>query len=850
VKSAAATLQPYRSKRDLGRSGEPAGGTVEPGGWSFVVHKHASRQLHYDFRLELDGVLLSWAVPRGPSLDPSQKRLATQVEDHPVEYGSFEGTIPGGQYGAGTVMVWDRGTWSAEGDARAAYRAGHLAFVLRGQKLRGGWHLVRTRRDGSDRTNWLLIKARDAESRGDGDMLLRSEPNSAVSGRSLEQIASAPNASKWESHGTKAGPAARSRGRGKPRSRFELAASPRRPLPPTVEVQLATLVRAAPEGTDWLHEIKFDGYRLIGRLQDGRVKLFTRGTRDWTERFPAIARAITALPVDSAVLDGELVAHRSDGVSDFQTLQNALRTGATTALTYCAFDLLYLNGHDLRPLPLEQRKGLLEQLLAGTSGGALRYADHVIGNGAEVYSQACKLGLEGMVSKRRNAPYRPGRGTDWLKLKCTSNQEFVIGGFSEPEGSRRYLGALLVGLYDDGQLRYCGKVGTGYSEESLRALRARLARLEQPEPAFRNPPGKAESRGVHWVKPELVCEVQFAEFTGDGRLRHPSFRGLREDKPAYEVVRETPDGDTRAPTESPGRAAPLSNPERILYPELGITKLDLANYYRSVADLLLPQVGDRLLTLVRCPEGRHQTCFFQKHALRGMPASIRRVRLAEKGKRVTHVVIDDSAGLLALVQLGVLEIHTGGARARDPERPDLLVFDLDPDPEVAWERVMGAAHLLRDLFGHLGLETFLKTTGGKGLHVCVPILPERSWSEIEPFCRGVAHTMVRAAPDRFVATMSKQKRKGKIFVDYVRNNRGASFIAPYSTRARPGAPLAVPIAWEELTAEIRSHPYTLKDSQRIHATGRPDPWAAMRQLRQSLTPAMLQSVRVSLRHKS
>jgi bifunctional non-homologous end joining protein LigD len=850
----AKALTKYRQKRDFGRTGEPRGRHARSNGFSFVVQKHDARRLHYDFRLELDGVLISWAVPRGPSLDPRDKRLAVETEAHPIEYGSFEGTIPAGQYGAGTVMVWDHGTWSPAGDPRAGYQKGHLEFVLDGQKLKGKWHLVRTGLGGSTKPNWLLIKAHDDAARDDGDYLLEAMPNSVMTGRTLAHIAGDPDAPVWDSRPHTEQPAARGRpdkAAGKQASTTRrnrwledptVANAPAGPLPEVLEAELATLVKQVPDGADWLHEIKFDGYRMIGRVQRGAAKLVTRNDRDWTGRFPVIAQALQALPTESAVLDGEVVVLRSDGASDFGLLQNALQERDQNTLVYCAFDLLYLEGRDLRALPLEERKRLLEALLRASRGaGQLRYTDHVVGNGPEVLRQACRLGLEGVVSKRRDAAYHGGRGRDWLKTKCSLRQEFVIGGYTEPAGSRRHLGALLLGVREGDRLAYCGKVGTGFDEVSLRDLESRLVRRQQRETPFEPAPKRAERRGAHWVTPDIVCEVEFSEFTSDGRLRHATFRGLREDKNAQAVVREVPRPKTGA-----GEALPsLTHPNRLLYPEVGLTKRELYDYYRCVAFAMLPHVVDRPLTLVRCPKGHQERCFFQKHATSSMPAAIRRVYLPEKGRTATFMVIEDLPGLLELVQLGALEIHTGGARAHDAERPDLLVFDLDPDTEVVWERVIVGARLLRDLFGHLGLESFLKTTGGKGLHVCVPVLPGLGWHEVAQFCRGVADAIVLAAPDQFVATMSKRKRKGKIFVDYVRNTRGASFIAPYSTRARIGAPVALPIDWQDLTPELHSDAFRLRDFGRVWGAERRDPWASMSRIRQSLTPSMLRAVRVA-----
>lgn len=824
-------LATYRQRRDFDKTPEPRGEAARKAGRSFVVQKHAARRLHYDFRLELDGVLLSWAVPKGPSLDPSVKRLAQQTEDHPLEYGGFEGTIPAGEYGAGTVMLWDRGTWIPEGDPRKQYREGRLTFELRGERLSGRWHLVRTARDGGK--SWLLFKSKDDRAQHDGDALLRSATTSVASRRTMEEIAA----------GVPRRAARRASARPAKKRETTRTASVRIPEP-----ELATLVDRVPEGDDWLHEVKLDGYRILARVVDGAVTLTTRNGHDWTSRLPALRDAVSALPVRSALLDGELVALDENGVSNFQKLQNALQSPEKASLAYCAFDLLHLDGHDVRPLPLHQRKELLATLLGGGKrrqvraprrlaqrGPILRYSEHVRGRGAEFFRQACALGLEGVVSKRADAAYRSGRSRDWLKTKCTAQQEFVIGGFTEPSGARHHLGALLVGLWKDGQLVYSGKVGTGFTERSLAELHEKLAPLERSRSPFVEVPREVQ-RGVHWVEPRLVAEIAFTEMTGAHRLRHPTFRGLREDKPAKSVRPERPASAT------PERALPaLTNADKVLYPDAGITKRDLADYYLTVAEHMLPHVVDRPLMLARCPNGQGKPCFFQKHLSRGRPEALRAVTIREKSGSDEYLTLHDTAGLVALVQLGALEIHTWGSRARRVERPDLMVLDLDPDPELPWGRVVEAALLVRRLFHELDLEAYAKTTGGKGLHVCVPIAPRNDWDTVKSFTQDVAETLVRLAPDRYLATQSKAKRKGKIFVDYLRNGRGATFIAPYSTRARPGAPVAAPIAWEELERGRRPAFDVKTVPKRLHAAER-EPWPGFHTTRQGLTAAKIRSV--------
>lgn len=865
-------LEAYRKKRNFARTAEPRGelGTRKPG-FSFVVQKHSARALHYDFRLELDGVLLSWAVPKGPSLNPAVRRLAMQTEDHPVEYGSFEGTIPEGEYGAGPVAIWDRGHWEPEGDPREQYRKGRLTFNLHGERLRGRFHLVRTGGPGGRR--WLLFKGRDEEASAEKDRLLSRAPDSVVTERSLDEIRGRVSARAKQRRPATRRPAPRTASKRRVVSGIEggsggrtpanrsapteleaiLADAPKRALPATLDVELATLSKTVPDGPEWLHEIKLDGYRLLCRVDGASVTLTTRNGNDFTARAPHLVRALAGLGLEGAVFDGEVVVLREDGVSDFQRLQNVLNEGATERMILYVFDLLAFAGRDLRGLPLERRKQALAAVLSHRSlPGCLRPCDHVRGGGPEFFRRACAAGLEGIVSKRADAPYRSGRGRDWIKVKCSARQEFVIGGYTEPEGARSDLGALLVGVYRDGELRFAGKVGTGFTRESLLELHERLAPLERKTPPFVDPP-KSERRGVHWVSPELVAEVEFTEFTRDGRLRHPSFQGLREDKPARAVTREVPtDPPTRERLESPRLRTPqfestvrLTHPDKVLYPDRGLTKRDIAEYYARIAERMLPHVVERPLMLVRCPEGRRKSCFYQKHAQRGLPEPIRVVPIREEAKTASYTYVENVEGLLALTQMGVLEIHTWGARVGDVEHPDLLVFDLDPDPEVPWPEVTEGARLVRDLFHRLDLEAFVKTTGGKGLHVCVPLRPRLGWDEIKLFCKTLAEGVARLLPARYVATMAKAKRRGKIFVDYLRNARGATFIAPYSTRARPGAPVATPVFWEELDA-VRPDGFTVENLPRRLATLRADPFAELAKLRQNLTESRVRALERAL----
>jgi bifunctional non-homologous end joining protein LigD len=862
---AAAALGPYHAKRDFVRTPEPRGGAARrrPGS-TFVVQKHDASRLHYDFRLELGGVLKSWAVPKGPSLDPADKRLAVETEDHPVEYGGFEGVIPEGEYGGGTVLLWDRGTWTPAGDPAAGLRAGRLKFTLAGAKLRGGFSLVRLRgrdRRDADGRSWLLIKERDEHARPAAELRITdARPEGVVSGLGLEEVAQARERA-WHSSRRKA--------RGRPAR--AAGAAPRRetggpgagripgarpaPLPRFVPLQLATLVAAPPTGDAWLHEMKFDGYRILCRIDGGRVTLWSRNARDWSAWFPEISAAAARLPVERALLDGEVAVLQPDGTTSFQALQNALSTGGRGRLVYFVFDLLHLDGQDLTGAPLESRKQALEQLLGAGRDGPLRYSTHVVGQGEELFRRACRLSLEGIVSKRRDRPYEPGRGRGWLKIKCVQGQEFVVGGFTEPKGTLTGLGALLLGVNDaEGGLAYAGKVGTGFTGAAARRLRARLDRLRTEHSPFRRrPPGAAEAR---WVKPELVAEVEFSEWTKDGRLRHPSFKGLREDKPAADIVRERPaepgaETPRPKPPSASAHASPgadgtgrdaepvvagvrITHPDRVVYPQQGVTKLALARYYAAIADHMLPHLRGRPAVLVRCPEGLGGECFYQKHAGDWAPASLRRVRIREKSKTGEYLVVEDVAGLVGLVQMGVLEFHTWNAQAAAVETPDRLVFDLDPGPGVPWAAVRTAARLVRASLEARGLTSFVKTTGGKGLHVVAPIRPGPGWPACVAFARRLAEGLVAETPRAFTATMAKTARTGKIFLDYLRNQRGASSVASYSARARPGAPVSTPIGWDELDGVPAGDHYTIRTVPRRLARLAADPWAGYAALAQSL----------------
>lgn len=834
-------LEHYWQKRDFRKTAEPRGRVKQRSGYSFVVQKHAARRLHYDFRLELDGVLLSWAIPKGPSLDPGVKRLAVQTEDHPIEYGAFEGVIPKGEYGGGAVVVWDRGTWKPDGDPHEMYRKGRLTFELEGEKLRGAFHLVKTGGSGgkAGKAQWLLIKRNDAAAkRGSDTAVVDDRPNSVVTGRTVEDVAKDPDGV-WSG---KRGALVPRGSQKRPRDRAKVEGAERAAPPPDfVEPQLATLVDTAPEGEEWLHELKLDGYRIVARVDRGTVTLKSRRGNDWTSRLPTIASAVARLPLASAILDGEVVVLGNEGVSDFQLLQNSMEAGKDGACVYFLFDAPFLDGHDLRELPLLKRKELLSERLAGLepAGGPVRLSDHVVGNGGVFFDGACQIGLEGIVSKRVDGPYVSGRTRSWLKVKCSERQEFVIGGFTDPRKTRGHFGALLLGVRDRDKLLYAGKVGTGFTSESLREIKKRLTKLERKTPPFDDPPRGAEAKGVHWLAPKLVAEVEFAERTHDGKVRHASFRGLRDDKTPAEVVPETPEPapakpdeqrkarqSTRAAVAEPTLDASrvrITHPDRVLYPEQGITKRDLALYYAKVSSWMLPHVAGRPLMILRCPEGTSKTCFHQKHASKGMPRAVATVDVESGPKAEPHLMIEDVEGLIGLVQMGALEIHTWGCTRDAIECPERLVFDLDPDEGLPWRRVAEAARSLRGDLEEAGLTAFLKTTGGKGLHLVVPVEPVTPWEEAKAFCKALVQKRVKAEPSKYLAVMTKEKRKGKIFLDYLRNGRGSTAVCTFSTRARAGAPVSAPLGWHELDDDERPV-FDVKTLPERLASLPEDPW--------------------------
>jgi len=843
-------LSRYKAKRHFDRTPEPKPRRApRKSGHSYLIQKHDATRLHYDFRLELDGVLKSWAVTRGPSLDPEVKRLAVHVEDHPLDYGKFEGVIPKGQYGGGTVMLWDRGTWEPQAhheDVNADYAAGKLKFTLHGDRLKGGWTLVRMRshRPGDRGDNWLLIKENDEYARpGDNDELLADATESVVTGKTMGQIADPKaKANVWNSNRADGKPEKKT----KPPARKapavgKLAGAKTGTLPKFVEPELATLVAAPPQGDEWLHEIKIDGYRVYCRRDGDKIAFMTRSGQDWTDKFAALADEIRALPGEQFGLDGEVAVFDAKGRSDFGDLQQALSEGHGGRLALIAFDLLYLDGKDLRGVPLRARKELLRALIPKEAEtGALRYSDHIEGAGDAIFKEAGKRGLEGIVSKRADAPYRSGRVGDWLKAKCIQRQEFVIGGFTEGERARKGgVGALLLGYYERGLLRYAGHVGTGFTAKSAAELRTRLMRMKIAKPAYDTVPKEGRA-GAIWVRPELVCEVEFGNWTADGVLRHPSFKALREDKPATAIVRETVGGPPpRAAAKSASTVAGMviTHPDRKVFPESNITKLDLARYYEAVAEWMLPEVANRPLSLLRCPEGIAGECFFQKHFEHGVER-IRRVAIKEEKATRSYLVPREASDLVSLAQEGVIEIHPWGALADEPDKPDRIIFDFDPAPELPFSRVIEAAKTMRKMLSGLKLTSFVKTTGGKGLHVVIPVRRDVTWDQLKNFSQAVALVLVESAPDKFTANPLKRERQGKIFVDYLRNARGSTAVAAYSVRARAGAPVAMPIDWGELERNFKPGRFDLKTVPGILRARRADPWRGIGSVKQSIAAAI------------
>lgn len=861
-------LRDYKSKRDFSRTREPKGARRASGRkLRYLIQKHDASRLHYDFRLEWNGTLMSWAIPKGPSENPDDKRLAVHVEDHPVEYGKFEGTIPKGEYGGGTVMLWDRGTWKphGDGDVDAALSKGKLGFELHGERLKGNWALVRLRaRKKGDKDNWLLIKEKDDFVRRNGKLIVDKETTSIASGREMNEIAAGTKV--WHSNkkakaNGRVDPVILARPGAAKKTKSGKAKSVKKnsgALPAFVAPQLATLVDEPPPGSDWLHEIKYDGYRVISAIASGEVALYTRNGLDWTERFHPLVKPLSALRCDSALLDGEMAVADKEGHTNFGALQDALSSGSGR-IGYYIFDLLSLDGEDLRKRPLIERKARLKAFLKNLpAGGPLFYSDHVEGSGEKVFAHACRIKLEGVISKLADAPYRSGRARTWLKSKCGMEQEFVIIGWRPSTKPRRPFSSILLALREDGELRYAGRVGSGYTDTRLEALGRTFKALARKDPPVGDVPPDI-ARRAHFIEPELVAEIAFRGWTRDNLVRQGSFKGLRSDKPATDIVREvempkaTAVKGAKAEAKK-GKSAKdarktvsaktaddgseeiagmrVTNPDRVLFAQQEVTKRELIDHYLSIADHILPHVAQRPLSLVRCPRGSGGECFFQKHASDGFPEVFEKVRIKEKSGTDDYLFIRDERGLVAAVQMGVLELHVWGCHVDDIEKPDRLVFDFDPDEGLSFAHVRDGASEMRQRLKKLGLESFPMVTGGKGVHVVVPLKRGHSWYEHRDFAEALARVMAEDSPERYVAIMSKAKRKGKIFVDYLRNTRGATAIAPFSTRSRAGAYVAVPVSWPQLSKMKDAHPVTVGEAARF--IGKRDPWPGYFKLKQPL----------------
>ena len=858
-------LDDYNSMRDFSATSEPAAvkrsgkKTAGDHALQFCIQKHDASHLHYDFRLELDGALKSWAVPKGPSLDPKVKRLAVHVEDHPLDYATFEGSIPEGHYGAGDVIVWDRGVWIPLEDPQKAYAKGKLKFELQGEKLAGVWNLVRTHMPGK-KENWFLIKHQDGAARPQDDYdVLVAEPDSVLSERTL--VDKPKLAAKQVKPLEKAAPKTRKKATG------TLTGAHKAKIPAQLKPELATLVDSAPAG-EWSYEIKFDGYRIMARIDHDQVQLFTRNGHDWTHKLPKQAEALAALGLESAWLDGEMVVANEQGVPDFQALQNAFDSGSSTDIVYYLFDLPYLNGVDLREVAVEERRAALSTVLGAHEQPFLRFSEAFDETPDALLNSACQMQMEGLIGKRLGSPCVSRRSGDWIKLKCKHRQEFVIVGYTDPKGARSAFGALLLGLHDrdSGELRYAGKVGTGFNETTLKSILAQLKPLQVKTAAVVNPPSGFEAKGVHWLKPKLLAEVAFAQMTKDGSLRHAVFHGLRDDKPAKDITEERakpvkkseskttakkPAKKAVASKPAPAETAPsqlglangkvrITHPDRVIDAVSGTTKMQLAEYYASVAEWILPQLKDRPVALVRAPDGIAGELFFQKNAERLAIPGITTLDKDVTGQPV--MLINNAEALIGAVQMSTVELHTWNATTVDLEKPDRFVLDLDPDPALPWKSMVEATALTLTVLDELGLKAFLKTSGGKGIHLVVPLTRKLGWDEVKDFSHAIVSHMAKLLPDRFSAVSGPKNRVGKIFIDYLRNGLGATTICTYAARTREGLPVSVPLFREDV-AEIKGgNQWNIHNVHERLAEVGDEPWADMKKTRQSITAEMRKRV--------
>ncbi|MGK2897804.1 MAG: DNA ligase D [Burkholderiaceae bacterium] len=819
----ASSLRAYQAKRDFAVTPEPReGGESGAAERMFVVQKHWASSLHYDFRLELDGTLKSWAVPKGPSLDPAVKRMAVQVEDHPIAYAGFEGTVPAKQYGAGKVIVWDSGTWSPLGEAQQGYRDGNLKFALLGHKLRGKWALIRMKGKGEKQTPWLLIKEKDAFARPAAEFSVVDELPDSVKARATPAAARPPS-------GPVLPPEA-------------VAAR----LPEKLSPQLASLATGdSPDPADWLYEIKFDGYRILTRIDAAGVRLFTRNGHDWTAKLQSLHAELERISLPSGWYDGEIVVPGDNGIPDFGALQRAFEAGHTNDVVLYLFDLPYFDGHDLRGATLEARRAVLQRAMSASRCERLRFSEAFDASGASVMASACRLGLEGIVAKRRSAPYRSSRSADWIKLKCGQRQEFVVGGYTDPGGARAGFGALLLGVHDArGTLHYAGSVGSGFNGQALKEIGKALGARARSSSPFAA--GTAVAGRPHWVEPTLVAEVSFGEWTRAGRIRHGVFRGLRADKRADTIVREVPvrsiatkasTSSVRHPSSASAGRLQVTNPQRVIDASTGTTKVDLVRYYGLVGDLMMSHLKRRPVSLLRAPTGIDGPLFFQKHAEIEKLPGIRLLDPALDPGHAPMMEVAGKAGLRSAAQWNAVEFHTLNTGTASFEHPDRMVFDLDPGAGVPWGQVQEAAQLAHAFLAQLGLASFLKTSGGKGLHVVVPVRRLHDWDTVKGFSRAIVQHMARTIPQRFVAKSGPKNRVGKIFIDYLRNGLGASTVCAWSARARPGLGISVPVAWSELPTLRGGDHWTVKS-----AHGRLDvgnaPWAGYSKAARGLTAAM------------
>jgi len=869
-------IQTYNEKRDFRKTAEPRGKVSKPtkGQPKFVIQKHAASRLHYDFRLEIDGVLASWAVPKGPSLDPGVKRLAARTEDHPMEYGKFEGTIPQGEYGGGTVMLWDQGTWEPIGNPREGLRKGDLKFKLNGERLKGSFVLARMRgRPNEKGENWLLIKHRDETAKeGSDDLIVRTHETSVETGRSMEEIADGDAV--WHSNrsgGDKNGKAKKRSAPETPKKQIakvdvaKLSGVKKARIPAKMSPQLATLIETPPPGSEWLSEIKFDGYRMLARIDNGEVKIFSRNGNLWTDKVPAIAKSLAQLDVKQAWLDGEIVVLDDEGRSNFSMLKNALGSPDPRNVFFLLFDIMYLDGFDTRQCRQDDRKRILEFVLGNNPPPYIKYSDHMEERPGAIQERACQMHLEGIIVKQADAPYKEARTRSWLKLKCIQREEFAVIGYTDPQGNRAGLGALHLGYCDkEGSLHYAGGVGTGFNTKTLLEIEKQLSEHVRKIPPAIWIHGEKPPSQMHWVTPHMVVETSYLEWTDGGVIRHAVFLGIRDDKAPSDVIRDPPtEAKTRytgsgtivkaASVKRPKKAkaepkkpvsvpdiidkrqrddgtVKLTHPDRVLWPDKKLTKRDLANYWERASQYALPYIGGRPLALVRTPDGIEGEQFFQKKVTPGFPKQILDLNVDDE----QIIAIDSPEGFRALAQMSAIELHPWGSTVEHIGQPDLIVMDLDPDVGLDFDDVIEAAHDLRDALQTVGLTSFCKTTGGKGLHVVVPFEPDLSWDEVKDFAKSIATAFAKSQPKRFTDELAKKARKGRIFIDYLRNGRGATAIGPFSPRARDGATIAMPLTWRQVKTGLDPQDYTIEASDKLLKAGA-DAWNDFFTTKQRLT---------------